>query len=223
MAERDLPPSGFDRFEWIVHALPGSLLVFDPQARLLAVSEPARRCLADLPGVSLASPTGDGPPVWTLRLVDADTQRRLERLVRSVGAGRGPAGPDGRPAPSRAMALLAPAGRIHLSVRFGRLRVPGPQAVTAVVGTLVDHTAVPDVDPGLLRQLYDLEDAPARVAAACLRADTLPEIARMLSMSTSAAKAHLGTVYARTGCRRRAQLIRLLLRLQEAHPGARAR
>jgi DNA-binding CsgD family transcriptional regulator len=70
-----------------------------------------------------------------------------------------------------------------------------------------------DVTPtDLLRRLYGLTGAEAAVAAVLLQGKDVTEAAEELAISLHTARTHVKAVLAKTGARRQAELIRLLLR-----------
>lgn len=88
-----------------------------------------------------------------------------------------------------------------------------PDAGFAVVA-LFDPTRCPGADAGLLQQQYALTSAEARVAAEIMRGDGLPACARRLGVGLSTVRSHLKHIFDKTGTRRQAELVRLLLMTQ---------
>jgi DNA-binding CsgD family transcriptional regulator len=75
----------------------------------------------------------------------------------------------------------------------------------------LDHEAKPS--PVLLRSAFGLTNAEAMVALRALQGDGLKAIAQDLSLSRPTVATHLQHIYDKTGVRRQAELVRLLLAL----------
>jgi DNA-binding CsgD family transcriptional regulator len=208
--------------------LTNGLLLFDGTANVVATNAAARLLLADSPDARLVPTPDPSAGCARLRLTDPASQSRLESSIRAMArraadADRYPADPDDAP-PAFAVGRID--GRPRLSLRL--TMVPAAAGATqrparspAVLGLLVDHTQVAAPHPRLLHDLFDLGEAAARVAVTCLRAESVKDVARLLGISVNTVKSHLLTVYVKTGCTRRSQLIRLLSLLGEPQPGRR--
>ena len=85
-----------------------------------------------------------------------------------------------------------------------------------VIAFLTDPSRPLEAAPELLSRSYGLTAAEARAAVAATAAGSLEEIAETLSLSISTVKSHLQQVYAKTGVRGRAELVRLVLGLASA-------
>lgn len=112
----------------------------------------------------------------------------------------------------RAGALSA-AGGFALP-RPGRLPLTLRIAHEGEFGTLVllrDPEAV-HADADLLRQLFGLTSAEARVAAALARGGTTADVARQTGVQQNTVRAHVKRLLQKTGTADRTQLVSLLLR-----------
>ena len=87
-----------------------------------------------------------------------------------------------------------------------------PRAIVFVV----DPERSPISPERYLRRLYNLTRAEAAVAAEVLEADGLQAVAGRLGVSLETVRTHLAHVFAKTGTRRQAELVRLLLQSQPA-------
>lgn len=85
-----------------------------------------------------------------------------------------------------------------------------------VIAFLTDPRRPLDLEPGFLCRTYGLTSAEARVAVAASRGGSLEELAHSLSSSIHTVKSHLKQVYAKTGVRGRAELVRLVMGLASA-------
>lgn len=97
--------------------------------------------------------------------------------------------------------------------------LPGDRVATATprpdraLIVIVDPERHPEPPAALLRHLYGLTNNEARVALMVTRAEGLQPIADELSVSMTTVKTHLRHVFDKTGTRRQAELVRLLLML----------
>jgi DNA-binding CsgD family transcriptional regulator len=73
------------------------------------------------------------------------------------------------------------------------------------------NASVPGAD--LLRLLFDLTPAEARLTRLLVEGNTLAAAARQLKVTEGTARTHLRGVFAKTGVERQAGLVRLLLGL----------
>ena len=85
--------------------------------------------------------------------------------------------------------------------------------VPEVIAFLTDPGRPLDLAPEVLRQTYGLTSGEARAAVAATRGGSLEEIAESLSLSVNTVKSQLQQVYAKTGAKGRAELLRLVLGL----------
>jgi DNA-binding CsgD family transcriptional regulator len=81
----------------------------------------------------------------------------------------------------------------------------GPIAILWLVDT---GTLGAEVD--CLRKLFRLTQAEARLTEALADGASLVEAAARIDITRSTAKTHLDSIFAKTGCRRQAQLVRLI-------------
>ena len=87
-----------------------------------------------------------------------------------------------------------------------------PQSGRASI-IIIDPEQQPQSPAALLRHLYGLTKTEARVALLVARGQGLRPIADELSLSVTTVKTHLRHVFDKTGTRRQAELVRLLLTL----------
>jgi DNA-binding CsgD family transcriptional regulator len=99
----------------------------------------------------------------------------------------------------------------HLVPLHGSARDLFSRAEWILFATLPSSSsATPDAE--ILANLFDLTAAEARVARRLVTGDSVAEIARELSVQTNTVRAHLKSVFSKTGVRRQAELASLLAR-----------
>ena len=192
-----------DAAEEALDRLPMGVILVGAAGRPIRLNRAAEAIVAE----------GDGLRVRRDGLVAArpDETRALDRLIAdaaATGAGRG-IGSGGT------LALSRPSGGAPLPVLVAPCRgerlADGRDWPAAVVfvGDPERQTSTP---ADLLRRLYGLTRAEARLAALLLQGRDLAEAARELEVSLHTVRAHLKAVLAKTGAARQAELVRILLR-----------
>jgi DNA-binding CsgD family transcriptional regulator len=96
---------------------------------------------------------------------------------------------------------IVPVGRALLNAGLP----DGPVAIAWLVDT---GTLGAEVE--CLRKLFKLTQAEARLTEALADGASLVEAASRVEITRSTAKTHLDAIFAKTGCRRQAQLVRLI-------------
>jgi DNA-binding CsgD family transcriptional regulator len=87
---------------------------------------------------------------------------------------------------------------------------PAGPAASALILVVDPDRALPP-SAAQLRQLYGLTHAESEVAVAAVRGEGLSAIAADLDVSLATARTHLQHVFEKTGTRRQAELVRLIL------------
>jgi DNA-binding CsgD family transcriptional regulator len=167
----------------------GAVLVCNRLAR--ALLEPAHPLTVDAAG--------------RLQISDANEAARFRRLLRAP-RGLSDAG---------LMSVSRAAGQAPLTVLVAQL---GPHIAhrsaddePAIAVFVTDPGARPNVNHTVLGELYGLTSAEARLAAVLLEANGIAAAAGELGISVNTARTHLKRVFCKTGTRRQAELVRLLL------------
>lgn len=181
-----------------VEVLPVPLAIIDASPRLVHANAALRKLAARRDGLAL----GQARLIATDAAADRALAAATERLVRCDPAARhrllGAAVPragGGRPYLVQALAI-GDAGSARQGVLF---IVTDPDAGA--------H------DPHLLRDLLGLTHAEAELATLLARGATLAEAAAARGISVETARTQLKSVLGKTGCRRQAELARVLARL----------
>jgi DNA-binding CsgD family transcriptional regulator len=157
--------------------------------------------------------SGDG--LWVgrngLRAAGFDETRSLQRLIAEAAA---TAVGDGMCA-GGAISLSRPSGAQPLPVLVaptsGKRLADGPCWPAAIV--FIGYPEQEAQDPtGLLRRLYGMTPAEASLASILLQGRDLTEAARELGVTMNTVRTQLRCVFDKTGARRQAELVRILLR-----------
>lgn len=187
-------------------ALPGAVILVDRDLRIVHANAAAERALCA--GKTVRKVRG------ALRARSDRADRALREVVALASADEARLDPDGRPV------LLSGAGTSSslahvLPLTGSRLRAGlQPGAVAAVIMGPATGAAIslrPEAVREHLRLCYGLTRAETDVALEVIRGDGRSAAAHRLGISPSTVRAHLSRVFEKTGVRRQAELVRLLL------------
>lgn len=106
-------------------------------------------------------------------------------------------------------------------VSLPALRV-NPFAACRGAMIIVDPAADVERDAGMLGAMFGLSSAEARLAIRFALGAPLKETAEALDIATATARNHLKAIYAKTGTRRQAELMLLLMRVFASYPATMA-
>lgn len=186
----------------VLEGLPTGVVLLDEDARSLYANPAAERLLAGSRGASLRGRhlVADEPGPH-------DALRALVAGAVATGAGRGTS-PGGRllvedaPVGERLVVHVFPCSDRRLPLD------PAGRRVCAIVFLGRESDAIRP-QPDVLRGLYGLTSAEARLAAALGEGTPLEEAADAFAISRHTARAQLRAVFQKTGVRRQADLLRL--------------
>lgn len=155
----------------------------------------------------------DGLRLCQGRMVAANASEdtRLQSLI--AGASRGKAVPTSPP--GGAMRISRPGEQTSLQI----VVVPATEPIREWAGEyhalvfLIDPSSRPKERAALMRQIYGLTPAEARLADRLLEGLDVREIAEQSGITLETARFHVKRVLAKTGSRRQAELMRLMLSL----------
>jgi DNA-binding CsgD family transcriptional regulator len=119
--------------------------------------------------------------------------------------------------PARRIAIARPSG----SISYWLLLVPSPRPATIRLGAdgpsvavlLMNPDYMPEPDPSMLRELFSLTPAEARLAAALVEGQNLEEAAVSLAITIETARTHLRRIFSKTSTNRQGELISLIMRV----------
>ncbi len=189
-----------EQFEALRH---GALLL-DASARVVRANGAAKAMLDD----------GDGIVLRNGRLFASDGSDELQELV-SLCARR--YGAPGSPGYELRLPRIPPDSQLHVTVT--PLGLPTRLAASPWLGVGVPVAFVTMSDPDAvarrrhseLCQRYNLTGKEAALATEILKGDGRAAAARRCNISEMTAKTYLANIFAKTGTRRQAELVRLLI------------
>jgi DNA-binding CsgD family transcriptional regulator len=191
--------------------LPDCAMLVDPWGRVVLANAAAKRMLDARDGIIL----DDG------RLTVSSAPDALQRLVASCAqASPGLGGPGGEMVVPRTFPL-SPVNMIVAPLR-SRARLADVPWIGFGRPVAIVTVSDPDLDrqqrEEKLRRLFGLTNAEATLAAEILKGDGRRAAAQRCGITDGTAKTHLAHIFEKTGTRRQAELIRVLLSTAEA-PG----
>ncbi|MCA0448244.1 MAG: helix-turn-helix transcriptional regulator [Proteobacteria bacterium] len=110
---------------------------------------------------------------------------------------------------TRGVSLTKRSGARQLGVVVRPVTVSTPHAAAAVY--IRDTEACVEVENDLVRQLFDLTPAEAAVARRLTAGLSLEDAANSLAISRNTARAHLRSIFSKSGITRQTELVRLVL------------
>jgi DNA-binding CsgD family transcriptional regulator len=187
-----------------------ALLLMSGAGEVLFVNRAASSLLGGTDALTLdrtASPHGQGKLVARLPAVNREIARALSAAKRIDDA-------------SHFSSAIKVPGRVpghELLLQVSRLwpvaSFDADGQLPEVIAFLTDARRPLQVAPDLLCSVYRLTPAEARVAVAATAAGSIAELAASLSLGSNTVKTQLKQVYAKTGVKGRAELMRLVLGL----------
>ena len=170
----------------VLDALPWGVAFLDTDARILRHNASFSRLAAASPDIEIVDDR-------LCMKSHNDLHRALSRWARHA------------PSPS---AVSIVNSQLPYAVTLRALDTSGPQPV--IMSWWFDKASALTVSHTLFERLYGLTPAESRITALCLQGLTQSDIADELHLSLNTVKTHLKSIYAKTGCKQLAQLIRQL-------------
>ncbi len=193
--ERTLYSSVMDR-------LSVGVVILDLDGRIVNRSKTACDAMADHDG--LRSQGG------RLRASYAAEDRKLQQIIREVTRSVA----DGETMVTRGLSLSRPSGERSLGIIVQPIQGGVREGVSVAPSVAVyvrDPDAVAEVEGELLSQLFDLTPAEAAVVSRLTTGLSLGDAASSLDISRNTARAHLRSIFSKSGITRQSELIRLML------------
>jgi len=190
--------------------LSAGVLLLDERGAVRFANARARSILQARDGVSLrAGVSGD-----RLCATDPSVQSRLDRLFFDAVAG-----PRASLASHFSNGVRVPrkSGLLDYIVQVApvaRSRTFADGADGRAIVFMSDPSSAAALDGGLLKSVYGLTSAEIKLAEELLSGDAIPQIAARLKVSSSTARTQLLSVFEKTGTRRQAQLMKLLMSMR---------
>lgn len=173
------------------------VIVLDRAGQLLTVSEQARAMLACRDGLQLVN--------GRLCTLNAAEDKRFQAIIRDALTDR-----DAHAA-GRGLSLTKPSSMRKMGVIVRGIPGAATEGQPAVSIYVRDAESSPDVEAELMRQIFDLTPAEAAVARRLTDGLSLEDTAAALDISRNTARAHLRSIFSKSGIKRQTELVRLVL------------
>ena len=185
----------------VLNRLPTGVVLCDETGAPVVVNESGRQILA----------AGDA---LTLRRGKLSACRQLEaEALQNLIAGAARTALGEGMDPGGTLSVPRPSG-LPLSVLVSPLRAPpevGGRARIAAAIFISDPDSMMDTNEERLMRLYGLTPAESRLAAKIAQGRSLEQAAAMLNITTETARSYIKRILSKTGVKRQAELVRLLL------------
>ena len=185
----------------VLDRLSVGVLILDTTGRVIKCSSKAEETLAARDGLHLQ--------LGKLRATCAKEDRKLQFAIKEAIS----AAARGEPPACCGLALTKSSGNRSLGLIVQPVTVAQRGTATSPMVAIYvrDPEANSDVESGLVRQLFDLSPAEAAVARRLAAGLSLEDAAHSLAISRNTARAHLRSIFSKSGISRQTELVRLML------------
>lgn len=177
-------------------------VILDGAGVVMRSNSIAQAILAEKDGIAIS---GHGMLCAEYRNEDRDFQRLVKQILEM---------PIDKPAIAEALSLTRPSGRAKLGLLIRPIPLSecseGPNRPTVAV-FIRDPECKSQPSFELVQQLFDLTPAEAKLALLLADGLTLDEAAEELKVRKNTVRAHLRSIFSKTGVKRQITLVRLLL------------
>lgn len=173
--------------------------IVDCSGRVANASAVARRFLSDRDGLQLQG--------GKIRAVNSMEDRELQGAIKAAAQRM----PNGEAGPSRGLSLTKHSGARTLGVMIRPVSMGATSGNTGVAIYIRDCDLAPDVESEFVRQIFDLTPAEAAVTRRLTAGLSLEDAATSLDISRNTARAHLRSIFSKSGITRQTELVRLVL------------
>ncbi|WP_244425337.1 helix-turn-helix transcriptional regulator [Pseudaminobacter salicylatoxidans] len=173
--------------------------IVDCSGRVANASAVARKFLSDRDGLQLQG--------GKVRAVNSMEDRELQGAIKAASQRM----PNGEAGPSRGLSLTKHSGARTLGVMIRPVSMGATSGNTGVAIYIRDCDLAPDVESEFVRQIFDLTPAEAAVTRRLTAGLSLEDAATSLDISRNTARAHLRSIFSKSGITRQTELVRLVL------------
>ncbi len=178
------------------------VVMLDAKGRVVKTSAIAEAALAERDGLQMQA----GRLRATSATQDRELQQAVKTVLQAVAEGETPA--------ARGLSLAKLSGNRNLGIIIQPIpceRRDGLANSAAVAIYIRDPDTNAEVEGELVRQLFDLTPAEAAVARRLAAGLSLEDAATSLDISRNTARAHLRSIFSKSGITRQTELVRLML------------
>jgi len=173
------------------------VVILDAKGHIVKASDAAKKVLDAKVGLREQS--------GVLRAISSREDRQFQTAIRNALLDPSACKPHG-------LSLSKPSGERNLGVIVQPItKGAGENTQAAVAVYIRDPDANAEVESGLVKQLFDLTPAETAVAHRLTTGLSLEEAACSLNISRNTARAHLRSIFSKSGISRQTELVRLML------------
>lgn len=184
----------------VLERLKIGVMVLDNTGRVVRTSRIADRFLGDREGLYVQG--------GKLRALSTREDKALQEAIRSSLQGLEGADPD----KSRGLSLTKHTGEKSLGVIIRRVESAAQSSTGQTLAVYIRDSEVPQqLEGDLVRQILDLTPAEAAVARRLTEGLSLDDAASSLAISRNTARAHLRSIFSKSGITRQTELVRMVL------------
>lgn len=175
------------------------VIVVDVQQKTVSASAVAERLLNEREGLHIQA--------GRLRATNAAEDRDLQTAIRAVSQKAG----EGDKEVSFGLSLTKRSGARTLGIVVRRAATGRAADDSQVAIYVRDCDTVPEIENEFVRQIFDLTPAEAAVTRRLATGLSLEDAATSLGISRNTARAHLRSIFSKSGITRQTELVRLVL------------
>lgn len=184
----------------VLERLHVGVIIADSNGRIINVSAVAERLLHGRDGLQIQA--------GKLRATSASEDRELQAVIRTVSEDMQNIEGD----VSRGLSLTKRSGARSLGIVVRPVDNTSPSSAGPLVAIyLRDSDIAPKVESEFVRQIFDLTPAEAAVTHRLAAGLSLEDAAASLAISRNTARAHLRSIFSKSGITRQTELVRLVL------------
>jgi len=182
----------------ILDKLNVGVAIVDCAGRVANASAVARKFFSDRDGLQMQG--------GRIRAVNSVEDRELQAAIKAASQRM----PNGEAGPSRGLSLTKHSGARTLGVMIRPVSMDAA-STNSVAIYIRDCDLAPDVESEFVRQIFDLTPAEAAVTRRLTAGLSLEDAASSLDISRNTARAHLRSIFSKSGITRQTELVRLVL------------
>ncbi|PWR24478.1 helix-turn-helix transcriptional regulator [Zavarzinia aquatilis] len=179
-------------------------LVLDDNGKIIVMNSIASDLLGRRDGLTMVN--------GSVRATSTHEDRALQALIRA--ALNGEAAENGERMHAQALSITRPSGARDLGLVVNGIRLGNKISDRWRSGVTIfirDPESAVRADPSILKQLFGFTQAESALATQLAKGESLEEAAAELSIRYNTARAHLRSMFAKTGVTRQAELVRILV------------
>lgn len=181
-------------------------LVLDENGKIIVMNSIASDLLGRRDGLSMVN--------GTVRATSTHDDRALQALIRAALNAEAVAAEGGERLHAQALSITRPSGARDLGLVVNGIRLGNKISDRWRSGVTIfirDPESAVRADPAILKQLFGFTQAESALATQLSKGESLEEAAAELNIRYNTARAHLRSMFAKTGVTRQAELVRILV------------